>query len=842
MFMSMEKAMIARAKPKILNAKLKDFVREEVTKGCRPEISRHPVSLEPPFMPLWNPPNHVDGSRLRHWSDDCSISCDDQCRLQIWISPEHKFDWNQCELYIKQLKETAFRVRFELAGNKAGITLCFFVHQIDLPIIATAFRGEFGQCKLSQLNEGYIESLPVNIWEDVHFRDYFPSPPYSHLLTRPPELQSSPFKSLIAAISAIEAPAVGLYQALFQPVPHEHNWHRNVEILLDIEFASKLQQGFHVPQRYSQQSPSGDLRQMSWEVTSKAHNDKPFYIMACRVAIFGGGNRGTFYLDSISTFVSLFLHGGRPLNYLTDQNYRDFLSSIQMRDMFAAGLTYRPGFLVNSQEIIGFVHVPALDVIESRQISTHRPEVLKSRLKPTYRLETLTVKNPALFNGACIGKCYDANEEQKVCIPDSLRRTHLHLIGRSGKGKSTVLEHIIMHDIEQGHGVAVLDPHGDLVENMTRLIPEKFIDRTIYLNPGDSQWVPLWNPLAKIPGQKTGRTANNIVSAIRSFVEGGGWGDRIETILRSIIFSLLHIADSTFLDLAYLLRNDSKDNDELIQKISEAVKNETARLFWKHDYKGYKKADLGPPINKLSKLLLSDTVSLMLSQPENRINFRQIMDEGMILLVNLADLDTNVKRVLGCFIFSLLHINALSRCDTDKLERKQFHIHCDEAHQFMTDTLENVIVETRKYSVGLSLAHHYLSQFSKENTDALSTVDTSIIFNVNKRDAAYLVRDLQNKVNAEDLVALNSYEAFARLGTDIVKIETCDPLPISKNNFRDQIIQHSHEKYCKPASEIRKFIQHRTNRAGEVTVPLRSTSAYTNHGDKEEFVYDEFDE
>jgi hypothetical protein len=485
--------------------------------------------------------------------------------------------------------------------------------------------------------------------------------------------------------------------------------------------------------------------------------------------------------------------------------------------------------------------VPALDVIESHQQSTHHSQSLKSLQKSTYRLETLTVKNPALFNGACIGKCYDADEEQKVCIPDFLRRTHLHLLGRSGKGKSTVLEHLIMHDIDQGHGVAVLDPHGDLVENIIRLIPQKFIDRTIYLNPGDSEWVPLWNPLAKISGQDTGRTANNIVNAIKSFVEGGGWGDRLETILRSIIFGLLHIPDGTFLDLAYLLRNDSKDNDELIQKISEAVKNETARLFWKHDYKGYKKTDLGPPINKLSKLLLSGPVSLMLSQPENRINFRQIMDEGMILLVNLSDLDTNVKRVLGSFIISLLHLNALSRSDMDIQDRKQFHIHCDEAHQFLTDTLESVIAETRKYRVSLSLAHHYLSQFSKENTDALSTVGTSIIFNVNKRDAAYLVRDLQNKVNAEDLVALESYEAFARLGTDIVKIKTCDPLIIPNNNFRDQIIQHSHEKYCKPASEIRRFIQNRANRAGRVTVPLRSTSAYTNYGDQEEFVYDEFD-
>ncbi len=296
--MSIEKAMIARAKPKILNAKLKDFVRDEVTKGCRPEISTLPVPLEPPFMPLWNLHNNSNGSRQRHWSDDCSTSCNNLCRLQVFISPEQKFDWNQCELFIKQLKETAFRVRFEVAGNNDGITLCFFVHQIDLPIITTAFKGEFNQCKLSQIDEGYIESLPVQIWKDVRFKDYFPPPPYSHLLTRPQELQSSPFKSLITAISTIEKPAVGLYQAMFQPVPPEHNWHRNVEILLDIEFASKLQQGFHAPQRYSQQSPSGDLKQMSWEVVSKAHNDKPFYAISLRVGVIGAGDKASMLLRS----------------------------------------------------------------------------------------------------------------------------------------------------------------------------------------------------------------------------------------------------------------------------------------------------------------------------------------------------------------------------------------------------------------------------------------------------------------------------------------------------------------------------------------------------------------
>jgi hypothetical protein len=332
---------------------------------------------------------------------------------------------------------------------------------------------------------------------------------------------------------------------------------------------------------------------------------------------------------------------------------------------------------------------------------------------------------------------------------------------------------MILQDIEQGYGVAVLDPHGDLIERLLCLIPENHVERTIYFNPGDPDWVPLWNPIERIAGQDTGRSANNIVVAIKSFVASGGWGDRLENILRNLVFAILHLPQGTFLDISILLRK-SEESKKMSQEILEVIENETARQFWLHDYEGYSKTDLSPPINKLGKLMLSDTVSLMLSQPENRINFRKIMDEGKILLINLSNMDTSVKQVLGCFILSLFHINALSRSIIPSEDRRQFNIDCDEAHQFVVtdDKLENLIAETRKYKVSLSLAHQYLSQFDKKKTDALSTVGASIIFNVDKRDAQYLIKDLQEKVKVEELVSLGKWEAIARIGTDIVRIRS----------------------------------------------------------------------
>ena len=406
-------------------------------------------------------------------------------------------------------------------------------------------------------------------------------------------------------------------------------------------------------------------------------------------------------------------------------------------------------------------------------------------------------------------------------------------------GKSTTQERMVLSDIEQGHGVAVLDPHGDLIERILYLIPEQYVERTIYLNPGDPEWVPTWNPLKRIPGQDIGRTTDDIVRAIQSFVASGGWGDRLENLLRNIIFSLMHLPNGNFLDISDLLRNKSDESKILRREILKVVDNESVCQFWLHDYENYGKDDLGPPKNKLSKLLVSGTVSLMLSQPESRFNFRRIMDEGMILLVNLSGIGS-MGEILGCFILSLLHLTALSRSTLPIKERKQFHIHCDEAHRFMTDSLEDLIVETRKYAVSLSLSHHYLSQFSQKKTDAFSSVGSTIIFNVDSKDARYLIKDLRGLVKVDDITSLEVGNAIARIGTDIVRLKTHPPLPIPDLNFRDRIIDESRRKYYKPVHEVQKWVRLRGDRWRQPFTSLVHGPSEGSDNGIEELTYDEF--
>ena len=304
---SIEEALIAQAMPHMLSEKAKALVKQESSKGCLPNVWSQPVSLEPPY-------SHFQSTRESQDENDAVIEIpsneDELSRLQVWISPNQAFEWKRSELFLKQLQGVTHRVGLEIVGNEERITQSFLCHKTDVPILTAAFHGEFDQCMLTPLPDNVWKSITDDQWETAEFYDFYPLPPYSHLLTRPDELHNSPFEPLITAMAMIPNYALCIYQALFQPVSPCHNWHRNVQILHDLEYTINLLSSPQSPIRYAQQTPSGDLRQMAMEVETKAHNDKPFYALALRVAILGAN--GQDFLRSLSTFTNLFQHGGRP--------------------------------------------------------------------------------------------------------------------------------------------------------------------------------------------------------------------------------------------------------------------------------------------------------------------------------------------------------------------------------------------------------------------------------------------------------------------------------------------------------------------------------------------------
>ncbi|MCP4707889.1 MAG: type IV secretory system conjugative DNA transfer family protein [Planctomycetes bacterium] len=269
----------------------------------------------------------------------------------------------------------------------------------------------------------------------------------------------------------------------------------------------------------------------------------------------------------------------------------------------------------------------------------------------------------------------------------------------------------------------------------------------------------------------------------------------------------------------------------------ENLQNVEARRFWQNDFDNYRADEFSPPKNKLSKLLVGGTVSLMLSQGDSAINFRNIMDDGMIFLGNLSKVGSEVREILGSFMLSVIHSTALSRTDIPIEQRKLFHVYLDEAHRFHTDSLEDIITETRKYNVGLTLAHQYMKQFESRKAGALSSVGTTVTFNIDSKDAAYLAKDFQNLVSVEDVVKLKEREGFVRCGSEIVKIRTIEAPRTPPRHFRDEIIALSRKKYYLPVAQVQRTVERRGERLYKPYSPLVPDA---DKGLPEEFTYEQY--
>ncbi|MBI4659756.1 MAG: ATP-binding protein [Verrucomicrobia bacterium] len=821
--MAIEDVIIARAQPFVLTSKIQALIGNEVRKGCAADLSQFPVRLEADFCPIGSLGSGNSRPSASLAVPEQDLDWPKWRRFRVWISPEEPFNWTRSERFLKQLSLLLYRVGFEIAGNRHRIEVTCLCHQADIPVIQTAFASEFAHSRLMPATEPMITGLSR---EALHFHDFYPDPPYSHLLTTSEELHTSTLEPLLCALNDVREPATGFYQCLFQPVAADHSWHRNVEALHDLEYGMKLLSGFSSPSQYPQQSPSGDLRGTALDVDRKAHSDKPFFAAAVRIGIAGEDRFASFYLRSLATCMGLFLHGSKPLRRLSSEEYRKHFTLARQQEMILKGLTFRPGFLLNSHELTGLVHLFSTRILEERQL-------------PLETLETLPVRNTCITRGTVIGASQFGDTKQNVCIPPDVRERATHLVASAGMGKTTVMINMFLQDIQEGKGAVFIDAHGDAVKHLLTLIPEESIDRCIYFDPGDPVWIPCWNPLHVPAGVNPYRMTDDLLSALERV--STDWGDRLAHVLRNGLIGLSYLKSATLLDLYNLVRQKSAESEVLRNQIVKLAVDDPVRKFWERDFlKDYREADLASPKHKLHKLLAGGSISLMLSQPESAIQLRPIMDEGRILLVDLSTIGSEAREVLGSLVLTLFMMAAVSRSDQDVRDRKPFSIFADEAHLFVSgDAIENIVAQARKFRISLSVAHQYLKQFKEAQVDALSTVGTTILGRLDRRDSQYFTKDLQDLVKARELVALQPHEMIARIGTDVVRFHTIPTAAQSNDQTAQRIIENSRRLYCKPADEVRRLIEERSGRRQE-SVSSASSDMEAFHFSAEDLAYDEF--
>lgn len=347
------------------------------------------------------------------------------------------------------------------------------------------------------------------------------------------------------------------------------------------------------------------------------------------------------------------------------------------------------------------------------------------------------------------------------------RRAHMYLIGKTGTGKSTLVETMALQDARAGRGLALLDPHGDLSERIVAGLPKERMADLVYFNVPDVAHPLGFNPLEPVPPIKRPLAASGILEAFKK-IWSDSWGPRMEHILRNALLALLDQPESAMTDVLRLL----SDRD-FRRSAMTRVANSQVREFWLREYESYparfRIEAIAPIQNKVGAFLANPLLHTILTQPRSSFDLRRLMDEQKILLVNLCKgrIGEDPGGLLGALVVARIGLAALSRTDMPERERKDFFVYLDEFQNFTTLSLANMLSELRKYRVNLILAHQYLSQLDLQVRDAiLGNAGNIIVFRLGLSDAEILESEFKPEVTAEDLISQPNYHIYLKLMID----------------------------------------------------------------------------
>lgn len=358
----------------------------------------------------------------------------------------------------------------------------------------------------------------------------------------------------------------------------------------------------------------------------------------------------------------------------------------------------------------------------------------------------------------------------------------MYVIGKTGVGKSTLLATLIRQDLEAGNGLALLDPHGSLIEHVLSEVPAMRRSDIIHFNVADAVDPLALNPLECVPSSQRPVTASALIEVFKK-IWAESWGPRVEYILRNALIALLDQPQATLADIGRLL-----DDRDFRRNAAGRVANAHVRQFWLREYETYparfRTEAIAPLQNKVGAFLANPILSRILSQPRSSFNVRDVMDGSKILLVNLAKgaIGEDSAMLLGSLLVNQFGIAALSRTDIPEEGRRDFYVYLDEFQNFTTLSLANMLSELRKYRVNLILAHQYLAQLDPKISDAIfGNVGTIVSFRVGARDAEVLEKEFRPEIGATDLVNLPNYNIYLKLMVDGVvarpfSAETCEEI------------------------------------------------------------------
>jgi Helicase HerA, central domain len=351
-----------------------------------------------------------------------------------------------------------------------------------------------------------------------------------------------------------------------------------------------------------------------------------------------------------------------------------------------------------------------------------------------------------------------------VGIKTADRRQHVYVIGKTGSGKTTLLRNLIVQHIALGHGVGLIDPHGDLAEELLHHIPPLRADHLVYFNPGDLDFPVGLNLLANVAPDDRHLVASGIVSAFKAIWQDS-WGPRLEYILYNAITALLDCQNVTLLGVNRML-TDEKYRAWVIRQIKDPF----IRTFWAEEYAGYdprfQREAIAPIQNKLGQFLLNPVIRNILGQVKTKVSIPFVMDNERLFIANLSKgrLGHDKANLLGSLLTTQFQLGAMARANRPEAERRDFYLFIDEFQNFSTEAFASILAEARKYRLCLTLSHQYVDQLSLPVRQAVfGNVGTVIAFRVGYTDAEFLEKEFGKIFPAIAIADLDRYEVVIKL-------------------------------------------------------------------------------